>query len=66
MKQIRRQLQILSGAIMSLYATNPIIIPNPLIIPNLMKFKFCQKQILKCEFTFTIMSLYVTNPLILL
>ena len=50
MKQIRRQLQILSGAIMSLYATNPIIIPKPLITPNLMKFEFCQMQILKFEF----------------
>ena len=66
MKQIRRQLQTSSGAIMGLYATNPIITPNPLITPNLVKVKFCQKQILKCEFTFTIMSLYVTIPLILL
>ena len=51
---------------MGLYAPNPIIIPNPLITPNLIKFKFCQMQILKCEFTFSIISLYVTNPLILL
>ena len=66
MNRTRRQLQSLSGAIMGLYATSPIITTNPLITPNLSKVKFCQKQILKCEFTFTVMSLYVTNPLILL